>query len=117
MYQSTVVSFETVKSIDSSTFTGSYQAVGTATTHEARIFKIVNNSNEGVTVSLDGVNDMDFVPSSTFVLYDLGTNRGNPTASLVLEKGSQFYVKGTAGTGLVYVVILYGNTPTQTIPL
>lgn len=117
MYQSTVVTYEAVKSINSSTFTGAYQAVGTATTHEARIFKIVNNSNVGVTVSLDGTNDMDFVPASTFVLYDLGTNRGNPTASLVLQAGTQFYVKAAAGTGLVYVVVLYGNTPSQTIPL
>ena|SRR5580765_7356656 len=117
MYQSTVVTYEALKSIDSATFTGSYQAIGTATTHEARIFKIVNNSNVGVTISLDGSTDMDFIPPATFVLYDLGTNRGNPTASLVLQRGTQFYIKGAAGMGLVYAVVMYGNTPTQTIPL
>ena len=117
MYQSTSIAYEPIKSIDSSTFTGSYQAVGAATVTEARIFKIVNNSNKGVTVSLDGSTDVDFVPASTFVLYDLGTNRGSPSPTLVLQPGTQFYVKGAAGTGLVYVVILYGNTPSQTIPL
>lgn len=117
MYQSTVISYETIKSIDSATFTGAYQAIGTATSHEARIFKIVNNSNVGVTISVDGTTDGDFIPASTFVLYDLGTNRGNPTSSLVLQNKTQFYVKGAAGTGLVYVVVLYGNTPSQTIPL
>lgn len=117
MYQSTVITYEALKSIDSATFTGAYQAIGAATSHEARIFKIVNASNIGVTISLDGSTDMDFIPPSTFVLYDLGTNRGNPTASLVLQKGSQFYIKAAAGTGLVYAIVMYGNTPTQTIPL
>ncbi len=117
MYQSTVIAYEALKSIDSASFTGSYQALGSATAHEARIFKIVNNPNMGVTISLDGSTDMDFIPPSTFVLYDLGTNRGNPTASLVLPKGSQFYIKGSAGMGLVYAVFMYGNTPTQTSPL
>jgi hypothetical protein len=117
MYQSTVIAYEAIKSIDSATFTGSYQAIGTATAHEGRIFKIVNNSNVGVTISTDGSTDMDFIPASTFVLYDLGTNRGNPTASLVLQKGTQFYIKASSGTGLVYVVVVYGNTPTQTIPI
>lgn len=117
MYQSTVATYEALKSIDSATFTGSYQAVGIATTHEARIFKIVNDSNMGITLSLDGITDMDFIPPSTFVLYDLGTNRGNPTASLVLQRNTQFYVKGASGSGLVYAIVMYGNTPTQTIPL
>lgn len=117
MYQSTVVAYETIKSIDSATFSGSYQAVGTATTHEARIFKIVNNSTMPVTISTDGTNDMDFLPASSFVLYDLGTNRGNPAPALSLPKNTQFYAKGSAGTGLVYVVVIYANTPSPTIPI
>jgi hypothetical protein len=115
--QSTVIAYETIKSIDSGTFTGSYLPIGIASTHEARIFKIVNNSNVGVTISVDGSTDVDFVPASTFVLYDVCTNRSNAVPLMDLPKGTQFYAKAAAGTGLVYVVILYGFTPAATIPL
>lgn len=113
---STAILFETIKSIDSATFTGSYQAIGAPTTHPSRVFKIVNNSSVGITVSYDGVHDQDFIPASTFVLYDIGTNRGNSSPELNLAP-TQFYAKASAGTGLVYVVVLYANTPAMTIPL
>jgi hypothetical protein len=113
--QSTVIAYEPIKSIDSSTFTGSYQAIGSASTHPCRIFKIVNDSNMAVTISTDGTTDQDFLPAGTFVLYDLGTNRGNPASEACLPP-TQFYAKGSSGTGLVYVVILYANTPHFNIP-
>lgn len=114
--QSTVLAYESIKSIDSATFTGSYQAIGSASTHPARIFKIVNNSNVDVTISTDGINDKDFLPASTFVLYDIGTNRGNSASEINLPP-TQFYAKSGAGTGSVYVVIMYANTPNPGIPL
>lgn len=113
---STVIKYETIKSIDSASFTGSYQAVGVASTHPCRVFKIVNNSNIAVTVSTDGIHDHDFIPAATFVLYDVGTNRGNSAPELNLPP-TQFYVKAAAGVGLVYVVIIYADTPAPTIPL
>ena len=114
--QSTVLTYEAIKSIDSATFTGSYQAIGSASSHPSRIFKIVNNSNAGVTISIDGINDHDFLPASTFVLYDIGTNRGNSASEINLPP-TQFYAKGSMGTGSVYVVVLYANTPNPGIPL
>lgn len=113
---STTITYGTIRSIDSATFTGSYQTVGTPTLQPARIFKIVNNSTMDVTVSLDGTNDNDFLPKGTFVLYDVGTNRGNSAPELCLPP-MQIYVKGSAGTGLVYFVVLHANTPKPTIPL
>lgn len=112
---STVLAFEPLKSIDSATFTGAYQAVGLPSTHPARIFKIVNDSTSPVTLSLDGVTDMDYLPSTTFSLYDVGTNRGNSAPEICVPP-TQFWVKGASGTGLVYVVVLYANTPYQKIP-
>lgn len=116
MYQSTTLFFETLKSLDSATLSGSYLPIGTALTHEARILKIINNSTVAITISTDGSTDMDFLPIGSFVLYDAGTNRGNASQSMAFPKGTQFYAKGSVGTGSVYLTVLYGNTPTQTIP-
>lgn len=49
--------FETLRTIDSATFTGSYQAVGTVLTNPSVLLKIVNNSLVAVTISYNGVND------------------------------------------------------------
>lgn len=114
--QSTLITYNPMETIDSGLFTGSYLPLGTPVPTTARLFKIVNNSNVLITVSTDGVTDMDVLPANSFVLYDLGTNRGNPSADTALGQNTQFYVSGSAGTGLVYLVTLYASTPSQTIP-
>lgn len=114
--QSTVISYLPLQSVDSATFTGSYIRLGVPTTLPCRIFKILNNSNVIVTVSTDGVENMDILPANSFTLYDLGTNRGNPGAELCLQEGTQFYVSASAGTGLVYLVTLFAKTPQQIVP-
>ena len=102
--------FEALKSINSATFTGAYQALGVATTNPAVLMKIVNNSNTTATISFDGVNDHDILPASTFVLYDFGSDAQDVSAGgrLSLPVG-QVYVKGAAGVGLVYLVIVYAG--------
>jgi hypothetical protein len=114
--QSTLIAYNPMQSIDSATFTGSYIPLGGPTPTTCRIFKIVNTSNVLITVSTDGVTDMDVLPTNSFVLYDLGTNRGNPSADTALGQNTQFYVSGEAGTGLVYLVTLYASTPFQQVP-
>jgi len=101
------LNYEAIRSIDSATFTGSYQALGTATTNPSAIVKIVNNSNKDVTVSINGTSDHDFVPTGGFTLYDCTANLPHGTDAIFLPSGTQFYVKGSAGTGLVYLVVLY----------
>ncbi len=117
MYQSNKAVFQTLRSIDSATFTGSYQVVGSSLTFSARILKIVNNSNVAVTVSYDGVNDNDFIPAGSFASYDFGTNKGTSSDALDLPKGTQVLVKGSAGSGSVYVVAISAFDSTMTIPL
>jgi len=97
-----------IRSIDSATFTGSYQAVGSALTRPIRLVKFVNNSTVLVTVSWDGVNAHDVLPATTFSLYDVTTNRVALTADgqYAIAVGTQFYVKGSAGTGLFYIICI-----------
>ena len=101
------IAWETLRTIDSATFTGLKQAVGTPLEHPSYILKLVNNSTVLVTISVDGVNDVDVAPASSFWLYDegkVGVNSGFPA----VPKGTQIYVTGAvAGTGLVYLVSQY----------
>ena len=114
--QSTVLKWDLLRSIASSGVSSSYATVGTKFTFPARIVKIVNNSNEDATVSIDGVNDYDYVPAGGFSLYDLGTNRGNSSPEAAFAQGTQISVKGTSGSGNIYVVVIYAYTPANTIP-
>ena len=115
--QSTVLQWDLIRSIASSTVSGTYAAVGTAFTYPVRLLKIVNNSTEDVSISVDGANTVDYIPAGGFTLYDCGTNRGNPSPSLEIRQGTQIFVSGTAGTGNIYVVTLYAfnsqNAETQ----
>lgn len=102
----TRVTWETRRSIDASTFTGSYQALGTPLSHPSYILKMVNNSNKDVDISIDGSTDIDIAPAGTFWLYDEGKVGANATLPAV-PKGTQIYVKGSAGTGSVYLISQY----------
>ncbi len=84
-------------------FTGAYQALGTPLVNSSYICKLVNNSTVLVTISIDGVGDIDVAPANSFWLYDeYKTKRLE-----ALPAGTQIYVKGTAGTGSVYLVTQY----------
>ncbi len=97
------VTWETLRSIDSATFTGSFQALGTPLLFPSYICKMVNNSDQLVTISIDGSTAVDVCPAGSFWLYDeskVGSNGEFPS----LPARTQFYVNGTAGTGLIYLV-------------
>lgn len=99
------IAWETLRSIDSATFTGSYQALGTALLYPSAILKIVNNSTVLVTISINGSTDIDVLPANSFTLYD-ELKYGAPNYQFI-RAGTQFFVKGSAGTGSVYLVSQY----------
>jgi hypothetical protein len=111
--QSTVLQWDLLRSIASSAISGTYALVGTAFTYPARIVKILNNTTEDITVSIDGTNNYDYIPAGGYTLYDAGTNRGNSASEANFPQGTAIYVKGTAGTGNVYVVVIYAYSSTQ----
>lgn len=106
MGYSSRIAWETLRSIDSATFTGSYQNLGTPLSQASYICKLVNNSTVLVTISIDGINDIDIAPANSFWLYDEG-KAGMNSAFPALPKGTQIMVKGSAGTGSVYLVSQY----------
>ena len=60
------VFYEALRSINSATFTGVYQALGTVLAHNPFLIKMVNNSTVPVTVSIDGIVDHDICPLARF---------------------------------------------------
>lgn len=100
------LAWETLRTIDSATFTGAYQAIGTPLANPSYICKMVNNSNVLVTVSINGTTDIDVAPANSFWLYD--ESKAGASANLPsLPAGTQVYVKGSAGVGTVYLVTQY----------
>lgn len=99
------INWEPLRSIAASTFTGSFQAVGTPLVYPSYICKLVNNSTVLVTISIDGSTAVDVAPAGSFWLYDEGKapNAYNPA----LPANTQFYVSGSAGTGSVYLISQY----------
>lgn len=106
MAYSNRIKWETLRSIDSTTFTGSYQNLGTPLQNPGYIVKLVNNSTVLVTISIDGTNDVDIAPAGSFWLYD-ESKAGVNSAFPALPMGTQIMVKGSVGTGLVYLVVQY----------
>jgi hypothetical protein len=68
---------------------------------------LVNNSTVLVTVSIDGATDIDVAPASSFWLYDEGANVPGINFVPSIPQGTQIFVKGSAGTGLIYFVTQY----------
>ncbi len=105
-----VARVDTLRSIAAGSITASYLPVGTALAHNWRMWRITNNTNANVFISLDGVNDNLFVPATSFVLYDLTANTDDDgSTALVMALGSIFYVRyeTSASTGSLYIEGIY----------
>lgn len=100
------IEWETLRSIDSAGFDNTYQTLGDPLDFPSYICKLVNNSGVMVTISIDGVTDIDVAPANSFWLYDEG-KVGSSSHIPALPKGTQFYVSGAASTGSVYLVSQY----------
>ncbi len=101
------LAFEALRSRAASTFTGSYQTLGAVMAHPIRIFKLTNNTSVDVTVSYDGgTTDHEILPTGSFLLLDVTSDRAWD-CEFALAKGVQVSVKGSAGTGTIYLSTYY----------
>jgi hypothetical protein len=98
-----------LSSIASSGMSSSYQLLSATAgiPHSCIMIRIVNNSNKDVTLSYDGTNDHDYIPTMTSVLLEFQTNSQPQNQVCSLALGTKLYVKGTAGTGSVYLSGFY----------
>ena len=77
------------------------------------MFRIVNNTDGDLLISVDGTTNNIIVPAKSFVLYDLSSNALNVQDSdwFVMQVGTQFYVKTStsATTGDVWIEGIYST--------
>lgn len=99
------IAWELLRSINSTTFNGTFQTVGGPLLFPSIKLKMVNNSGSLVTISVDGVNAYDVCPAGSFWLYDEFVT-GIPTIQSI-PAGTQIFVNGSVSTGLVYLVSQY----------
>lgn len=100
-------------SINSSTFTGSYQAINPSGLPSSCFnVVIVNDSTVGVILSLDSTVSAGglYVPAKTAMTYDLQTNKQPTVDVALLATGTVVYVKAAAGVGSVYLSGWYNPT-------
>lgn len=92
---------------------GTYATVGGTLAQNIRMFRIINNTDGDMIFSIDGTNGHFFVPALSFVLYDLASNSPpqKQGSSLVLNIGTQFYVKQSTAPskGAVWIECLYAT--------
>lgn len=94
--------FNPLLTIAASTFTGSYQVIGTIT-KPSSILMVQNDTTVTVTLSDDGVTDgKNFIPGERCVLDDASDSINWPS-------GTTFYAKGAAGTGNFQVSYIFAN--------
>lgn len=90
--------------ISSTTVGGTYAAINASGFEHAPFFiRIINHSDKDITVSYNGVDDHEFViTGSVFELSSQTNSQPNAQVAL-LPKKTVVYVKGTAGTGTIYL--------------
>lgn len=91
----------TLSTFAASSLSTSYQAVNSAGFSEPVFFmRLVNDTNQDVTISYDGVNDNEYVAAGDTFEFPNQAN-SQPQAQLALwRKGTVVYVKAAAsGTG------------------
>jgi hypothetical protein len=94
--------------IDSSTLTTSYQAINSSgLPNPCNILRIINSSTTDVTISYDGINDHDYLVGGHEFTLNATTNGLPPELTATIQEGTVVYVKGTAGTGNVYLAGYY----------
>ncbi len=108
------VYFDTLRSLAFGGISGTYTAVGTATTVEPRIICITNDTDAGMIFTDDTTVSAGkfYLPKGTFKLFDLTANLvPNHDDSFVIAKGVTIYVKQASapGSGAVYVEYIYGT--------
>lgn len=94
----------TLASIASSSVTSSYQAINsTGLPGSCFLIRIMNGSNQSITLSFNGVDDHEVVLASSTLQLDFQNNAQPSGYVALLNKGATIYIKGTAGTGTVYL--------------
>jgi len=71
--------------------------------------RIFNSSSQPVTISYDGATEHDYLPDDETMTINFQFNSRADNHVALLPKGTKVYVRGTAGTGFIYLSGWYQN--------
>lgn len=110
MAYGTRAAFEAVREVAFGSLTGSYAAVGTATTDHARMIRIVSTLNTEAYISFDGSTNHIRLAAGSFVLYDFTANRVQDDG-LFLSEGTTIYAKYSTApsSGNIWIEVAYAQ--------
>jgi hypothetical protein len=101
--------FEVVREIAFGAIGAAYGVVGTPLVNPVRIVRFVNETDEGVYISFDGVHNHIRLSTGSFFLLDIDSNRENLN-SFALQKGTVFYIKAVGAlpiSGAFWIETVY----------
>lgn len=85
-----------------------YQVIDAAGTEKScYLLRIINDTTRGITISFDGSTDHFYMPAAWESDFPAQNNAQPPNWVALWSKGTKVYVKGTAGTGSVYLTGFY----------
>ena len=96
-----------VKTIDATLFDGTFLPIESPTTSLVRIIRFINNTDQDVDISWDGLKPHDFLPALTALTLDITSNKTD-TQGYFIAVGTQFFVQAPVGTGELKIAT-YGS--------
>jgi len=102
------VQFDAIREIAAASILASYTAVGSATDDNARLIRLVNDTDADVYVSIDGTTNHLRIKANSFLLLDMMSNR-TAHSTLFLAKGVTFSVKRVSGaptSGVFFIEVM-----------
>ena len=90
-----------------------YTNIGLPLPNASRIIELQNTMDQDVVISWDGVNDHQYIPSESFVLLDVSSNKTTSQQGWFVGARTQLYAKVVVGNpaptkGAVYLTSFYG---------
>ena len=90
--------------LGSAAMLAAYQPIDTAGLEQPCFYvRIINASDEDVTISYDGVDDHDYLPAGQTLTLPLQSHSQPSNYVAQMKAGAKVYVKGTAGAGSIYI--------------
>lgn len=100
---------DTLRSLAFGAISGVYAGIGSQFPFPVRIMHVLNDSDEILFFSTDGINDHWVLPTKSFLLLDLTANQTSIAGAAYIGAGTRIYVRGTPAAGSVYVSTWYGT--------
>lgn len=107
---SKIAQWDVLRSVNYTSISGTYVAIGTPISYPARLPTITNLTDANMIFSDDGINDKFIVPANSGRIIDIGANRTNLSGSLDAPRYTRFYVRQESAaptTGNVYLDMMY----------